>query len=249
MQPKHRLVIIIDGIDRCSDEREMRVFVKMLMGIPSGSSPKLLTNVRILLTGRIADHFEEARELKEFSQVVKEINIQDIDATETTKDIRKYIQDQLKEIRRASSTSSFTRSRSMSSDEQLGCLVALSKGSFHFAQTILRYLDHEDMSNRLSGLLKSSNDRLGDFFTDVLNHTARGKVSPYFKEVLGTITYLNSPLSVTALRWICRIDPLPSLFQINALLSIPADDKQPFNPFASLFGNISKLHEIQKVIV
>ena len=233
MQSKTRLVIVIDGIDRCSDEREMREFVKMLVGIPSGSTPKLLTNVRILLTGRIADHFEEVRESKEFSRSVKEINIQDIDAVETTKDIRKFIQDRLKEIRRSSSTNSFTRQRSMSSDEQLGCLVALSKGSFHFAQTILRYLDHEDTSNRLSGLLKSSNSRLDDFFTDVLNHTARGKVSPDFKEVLGTVAYLNSPLSVTALRRIFtsrRIDPLPSLFQINALLAIPADDKQPIQP-------------------
>ena len=241
MQPKHRLVIIIDGIDRCSDEREMREFVKMLVGIPSGSSPKLLTNVRILLTGRIADHFEEARESKEFSQVVKEINIQDFDATETTKDIRKYIQDRLKEIRRASSTSSFTRPRSMSSDEQLGCLVALSKGSFHFAQTILRYLDHEDTSNRLSGLLKSSNDRLDDFFTEVLNHT--GGVSSNFKEVLGTITYLNSPLSVNALRQIFasrQIDPFPSLLQINALLSIPADDKRPIQPICDTLWDYLK---------
>jgi hypothetical protein len=100
MQSRTRLVIVIDGIDRCSDEREMREFVKMLVGIPSGSSPKLLTNVRILLTGRIADHFEEARESKEFGQFVKEINIQDIDATETTKDIRKFIKDRLKGIRR-----------------------------------------------------------------------------------------------------------------------------------------------------
>jgi len=233
MQSKTRLVIVIDGIDRCSDERKMREFVEMLVGIPSRSSPKLLNDIRILLTGRFADHLEEARESKAFSRFVKEINIQDIDATETTKDIRKFIQDRLRAIRQASPTGNFTRQRSMSSEEELRCLVALSKGSFHFAQTILCYLDHDDMSNRLSGLLKGSNDCLYDFFTEVLNRTARGKVSSGFKEVLGTVTYLNSPLSVSALRRIFtsrQIDPLPFLFQINALLSIPADDKQPIQP-------------------
>ena len=233
MQSRTRLVIVIDGIDRCSDERAMREFVKMLVGIPSGSTPRLLTNVRILLTGRIADHFEEARESKEFSRFVKEVNIQDIDAVETTKDIRKFVQDRLKEIRRTSSTSNFTRQRSMSSDEQLACLVDLSKGSFHFAQTFLHYLDHKDTSNRLSGLLRNSHDRLYDFFKEVLSHIARGGVSSDFKEVLGTVTYLNSPMSLTALRRVFtsrQIDPFPSLFQTNALLSIPADDKQPIRP-------------------
>jgi len=120
----------------------------------------------------------------------------------------------------------------MSSDEQfqVGCLVALSKGSFHFAQAILHYLDHRDTRNRLSGLLRGS---LYGFFTEVLNHTAREGVSSDFKEVLGTVTYLNAPLSVTALRRIFtsrQIDPFPSLFQINALLSILADDKQPIQP-------------------
>jgi len=235
MQSRTRLVIVIDGIDRCSDERKMREFVKMLVGIPSGNSPKLLNDIRILLTGRFADHLVKARESKDFSRFVKEIHIQNIDATETTKDIRKFIQHQLGEIRPASSRSSLTPQRSMSSDEQLqvGCLVALSKGSFHFAQTILRYLARKNTSTRLSTLLKGSNDRLYGFFTEVLNDTAREGVSSDFKAVLGTVTYLNSALSVTALRWIFtsrQIDPLPSLFQINALLSIPADDKQPIQP-------------------
>jgi energy-coupling factor transporter ATP-binding protein EcfA2 len=223
MQPRTRLVIVIDGIDQCSDEGEMGEFVKMLVGIPSGSSPKLLTNVRILLTGRIADHFEEARESQEFRGSVKEINIQDIDAAETTKDIRKFIKDGLKGIRRGSS---FTL-KNISSDEQLGGLVALSKGSFHVAQTILHYIDHKDMSKRFSGLLQSSNDRLYKFFAEVLDQSSD------FEEVLGTVTYLNSPLSLAALRRIFtshQIDPFPSLFQINALLSIPAGDKQPIQP-------------------
>ena len=248
MQSRTRLLIVIDGIDRCSDERKMREFVKMLVGIPSGSSPKLLNNIRILLTGRFADHLEEARESKDFSRFVKEINIQNIDATETTKDIRKFIQDRLREIRRSSYTGNFTRQRTMSSDEQhqVGCLVALSNGSFHFAQTILRYLDHEDMSSRLSRLLRISNDRLDDFFTKVLNQTAKGTVSSGFKEVLGTVTYLNSPLSVSALRRIFtsrQIDPLPSLFQINALLSIPADDKQPIQPICESLWEYLKISQ------
>ena len=99
----------------------MREFVKMLVSIPSGGSRKLLTNVRILLTGRIADHFEEACQSEGFSRFVKKINIQDIDARETTRDIRKFIHDQ--QATRSSSTSNFTRQRSVSSDEQLGCGV------------------------------------------------------------------------------------------------------------------------------
>ena len=239
LQPRNRLVIIIDGIDRCSDERQMREFVKMLVSIPCGGNRKLLTNVRILLTGRIADHFEEDRQSEGFSRFVKKINIQDIDATETTKDIRKFIHD--RRATRSSPRSNFTRQRSVSSDEQLGCLVALSKGSFHFAQIILWHLDHQDTSDRLIRLLRRSNDRLYDFFTEVLNHT--GGVSSNFKEVLGTITYLNSPLSVNALPQIFasrQIDPFPSLLQINALLSIPADDKRPIQPICDTLWDYLK---------
>ena len=233
MQFRSRLVIVIDGIDRCSDERAMRGFVKMLVGIPSWSGPKLLRNVRILLTGRIAHHFEDIRASKEFSRFVKEINIQDMDAEETTEDIQEFVQDRLTGIRRANSASSLT-------PEQLKCLVALSKGSFHFAQTILCYLDHQNTSSRLVGLLKSSNDRLYGLFEEVLNLNERGGVSSDFKQVLGTVMHLNSPLSINALRRICQIDPFPSLFQINALLSIPADDKQPIQPICEFLWEYLK---------
>ena len=215
---KTRLVLVIDGIDGCVDLDEMREFVEMLVDISSTSNSGL-SNVCILLTGRIGDHFEQTRHSQAFRQIVKMINLENI---ETTKDIRKYFQRRL-------SIKSF---RIESSDKQLRSLVALSKGSFHFAHNILRYLDKET-STRLSGLLENSNDRLYVFFREVLDHTLEGEVSSNFKEVLGTVTYLNSPLSVTALRRIFtsrQIDPLPSLFQISALLSIPTDDRQPIQP-------------------
>jgi hypothetical protein len=224
---KTRLVVVIDGIDGCQDRGEMTKFVELLVGISSRSDD--LSNVRILLTGRIGSHFKQICNSPVFRQVVKLINLQGIDST---KDIQKYLGHRLSEISDQNSMTSFTRQRTQSSVEQLRFLVALSKGSFHFAQTILQYLDHEDSSRRLSGLLTSSNH----LFAEVLNHNAVGRVPSHFMEVLGAITYLNAPLSVRALRKIFmsrKINPLPSLYHLSALLFIPFDDVQPIQPICT----------------
>ncbi|KAI3006741.1 hypothetical protein CBS147346_3641 [Aspergillus niger] len=230
-----RLVIVVDALDECEEEQDIRLLLQLFPRIQESKSVQL----RAFITSR-----PELPIQLGFQQDTVKTNHQDLVLHQIPKpviehDISLYLRHKLKIIRETRSLPP-----DWPGDNIFQELVKMSVPLFIFAATVCRVFEDYDLDpvQTLSEILEYQNEesKLDGTYLPVLQRlsTHSGKrhkmIIEEFQEVVGTIIILESPLSVCSLSEILGIRNSTintRLSRLHAVLDIPDDETKPVGLF------------------
>ncbi|KAF2814948.1 vegetative incompatibility protein HET-E-1 [Mytilinidion resinicola] len=226
-------IVVIDALDECDREEDIRVILQLL----ARTKDMKPVSLRVLVTSR--PELPIRLGFKQMSDgTYQDLVLHDVPRTTIEHDINLFFTHELEKIR---------EQRSLSSDwpgrDQIQALVELAVPLFIFAATACRYIadGRDNPKRRLEVVLQyqaathvSKLDRtylpiLTQLFDDEDNADKQRRTSE-FRDIVGSIVILKSPLSVPSLAHLfqlskedvrCRLDSL------HSVLSVPADEDVP----------------------
>jgi Cdc6-like AAA superfamily ATPase len=224
-------VIVIDALDECEREDDIRVILQLLSRLQNFQSIRL----RISLTSR--------PELSIRLGFKRDINYQDLVLHELPKsviehDIRLFLEHKLSEIR---------DQRSLPLDwpgnESIEKLVKMAIPLFIFAATICRFVGEKKWrpEKRMEAILQdqavSSGSQMDRTYLPILNQLLFSandseikQLKQEFQEIVGVIILLATPLSLNALAQLIKLlsdDISNRLDGFHSALSVPEDINSP----------------------
>ncbi|KAI9774719.1 MAG: hypothetical protein M1839_001680 [Geoglossum umbratile] len=233
------LVIVIDALDQCEREKDIREILRLL-----GQAKDVLpTRLRIFVTSRpelpIRLGFAEMSEGRHQDLVLHEVPKAAIEH-----DISTYLRHEFARIRAENSRKSLYKlSADWPGDENIQTLVEMAVPLFIFAATVCRFVADSRMNpkKRLSAVLEyraaSQASKLDKTYLPILhqllvdqNKEEKDALIADFKKVVGTIIILEDPLSTVSLANLPAISeedvncPLDSL---HSVLSVPSSKDDP----------------------
>jgi hypothetical protein len=245
LQPLHSLeqagrrtsimVIVIDALDECEKDNDIRLILQLLPRVQESSS----VHLRIFLTSRpelpIRLGFKNLASTDHQDLVLHEIPKLVIEH-----DISLFLKHRLSEIRKVRSLP-----RDWPGSINTQTLVMMSVPLFIFAATVCRIFEDAqwDPVDSLAEILAQQNEesKLDRTYLPVLNRllieqskTKKRQLIKEFREVIGTIVILESPLSVISLSKLIGIPKTLidiRLDLLHSVLSIPSDGTMPVKLF------------------
>jgi hypothetical protein len=226
------LLIVIDALDECEQDKDIRVILQLLSRIRHLKSVSL----RVFVTSRPELHIRLG-----FKQLpdgtLEDLILHEVAKQMIQHDIRVYFEHELRRVREERSLSSGWPRR-----DQVEALVAQAVPLFIFAATACRYIgDRRDNPKKrldiILGYGKAKVSKLDATYLPILNQLFdeedeedRERWACEFREIVGSIVVLETPLSTTSLARLlhtskddisCRLDSL------HSVLSIPDRDDMP----------------------
>lgn len=229
--PIHTRVIVIDALDECEGDDDIRLILQLLPQLQNLTAMRL----RVLLTSR-PDLPIRLGFLRIADNDHRDFFLHDIPLEVIKHDISLFFDCRLREIR----TERFLPT-DWPGDESLQQLVALSVPLFIFAATICRVFEEPDWHpiDSLAMILSRQNDqsKLDGTYLPVLDRLLSRQQEKYkekfiseFRQVIGAIMILESPLSVISLSKLLdlpkrlihlRLDPLHSVLRVPIKETVP----------------------------
>ncbi|KAF2738129.1 hypothetical protein EJ04DRAFT_429802 [Polyplosphaeria fusca] len=230
--PAMVLLIVIDAMDECERDDDIRVILQLLSRT-RGLKP---VSLRILVTSRPEHHIRLAfRRMSDGT--FEDLILHEVSKATIERDIRVYFECELTRIR---------EERSLPLDwpgeNCILTLVDMAAPLFIFAATVCRFIGEVSGNprRRLEDILKYETEdvsKLGMTYLPILkslfttqDRKEKTKLSREFQEIVGSIVVLESPLSMNSLARLlgkpredisCRLDSL------HSVLSIPNRDDVP----------------------
>lgn len=232
-QQASRLVIVIDALDECEREEDVRTILLLL----SKHAAKISIYLRIFITSR-----PELPIRLGFSNMhggtYQHLVLNEVSQITIEHDILVFFEDQFTIIR---------ASRSLSTDwprqEDIQALVEMAVPLFIFAATVCRFIGDPSWNpkKQLATILEyrtaSQASKLDMTYMPILNQlfaekdeVESEKLASEFREIVGAIVTLANPLSTIALANILRIPKDDIAYRIGLLhsvLNIPTDQSHP----------------------
>jgi hypothetical protein len=249
------LVILIDALDECGDEQNMKGIVALLLKAKCVSPVRL----RIILTSRpespIRSAFAESPAI-----VHRDIILQDLQRDTVNADIRLYLCHMLKKPGAGRPQVS-----GWPSEAKIDQLVHSSGGLFLFAATVIRFMEKDlertrdeclalflptESEDEEGGLGRSSKEQsigtrhLDAVYNKILRTTHD---SDRLKRVLSAIVTCREPLSADTLEGLLEIKAeaiLRCLDGLHSLIRVPSETFQPIRTFHASFTDF--LHNEQR---
>ncbi|KAJ1709082.1 hypothetical protein NYO67_8749 [Aspergillus flavus] len=229
------MVIVIDALDEGERDEEMRIVLRLLPQLRKSKAVYL----RVFLTSR-----PEWTILQEFSKITscehEDLILHDVPEPDVQHDISLFLDSRLSEIRKARSLAN-----NWPGDANFRSLVTLSVPLFIFAATACRIFEDPqwDPNESLVEILAQENDgsEFNATYFPVINRLLTGQTKRKerilvheFREIVGTIVMLESPLSVISLSQFIgmpkeHIDRRLGL--LHSVLNISKDPTQPVRLF------------------
>ncbi|KAI9862795.1 MAG: hypothetical protein M1813_004291 [Trichoglossum hirsutum] len=225
-------IVVIDALDECEQEKDVRAILQLL----ARTRDIKLMQLRVLVTSR--PELPIRLSFKQMSDgTYQDLVLHDVPKRSIEHDIRLFLEHELGEIREQHSLSLKWPTR-----DQIQALVELAVPLFIFAATVCRYVgtrggDPEEYLNKVLEYRKSTFSQLDQTYLPVLDQLLieqeeedREMWLHRFREIVGAIAILESPLSITSLAHLlqiprerirCRLDPL------HSVLNIPDSDHVP----------------------
>ena len=230
------ILFVIDALDECDDEREIRAILHVLATAQRLQS----ANLRILVTSK--PEMAIRHSVGSIPEAMREVWTLDEIAPEVVKeDLRRYFESHL---------SSLAQQRGIGHGwpgmQSIMRLVEISAGLFLWASTACRFIleggGHARV--RLGGLLsecrerRAPEERLDRIYISVLqgaipssySEAERQDLCAVFREVLGSIVVLASPLAIDPLAELLAMqsdDIENALADLHSILHIPRDKPRP----------------------
>ena len=231
--PVSRLVIVVDALDECEREGDIRTILRLLSRLRDVTSMYL----RIFVTSRPELPIRLGFKNMEGS-TYQDLVLHEIPQATIKHDIFVFLQDEFAKLR-------VERSLSMDwpGQENIEALVEMSVPLFIFAATVCRFIRDPrwDPKKRLATILESQTvsqaSKLDRTYLPVLNQLLVGQdevekeqLAKEFQDIVGTIVILADPLSITSLASLLHIaecDITCRLDLLHAVFSLPTNQAHP----------------------
>ncbi|OCL10893.1 hypothetical protein AOQ84DRAFT_387205 [Glonium stellatum] len=227
-----KLVIIIDALDECERDEDIRVILQLLSRT-RGLEPVVL---RVFVTSRPELHIRLGfRQMADGTY--KDLILHEVAKQTVEHDIRLFFEHKLGEIRQQRLLSPDWPSR-----DQIHALVELAVPLFIFAATVCRYIgtkgsDPEQYLNKVLGYQKSTFSQLDRTYLPILNQLLTDQEEEDkevwlrgFRELVGAIIIIESPLSIASLAYLLEIPQKQIRYRLDSLhsvLSFPDSENVP----------------------
>ncbi|KAF2266974.1 hypothetical protein CC78DRAFT_552099 [Lojkania enalia] len=234
------MVIVIDALDECDNLEHVRLVIQLL------SQAKCFTSIRLrfFLTSR--PELPIRLGFKDISGKYEDLVLHQIPMPVIEHDINAFLQHELSKIRR-DYNKSVKSNRQLPSNwpgmEHIQKLVGMAIPLFIFAATVCRFIQDRRLGgpkNQLARILdhqKSQKSNLDATYLPVLDYLLVGlresqkrEVVERFKQVVGSIIILASPLPTSSLARLLGVslDTIEDqLDLLHSVLSIPSDPSIP----------------------
>jgi hypothetical protein len=231
--PVSRLVIVVDALDECEREGDIRTILRLLSRLRDVTSMYL----RIFVTSRPELPIRLGFKSMEGS-TYRDLVLHEISRAAIEHDIFVFLQDEFAKLR-------VERSLSMDwpGQENIEALVEMSVPLFIFAATVCRFVRDPrwDPKKRLATILEyqtaSQASKLDRTYLPILDQllaeqdeVEKEKLAMEFREVVGAIVVLADPLSTSSLASLLRIaegDITCRLDLLHAVFSLPTNQALP----------------------
>jgi hypothetical protein len=243
-EPRHSepsaLVIVVDALDECDSLEHIKVVIQLL------SQAKRFTSVhlRFFLTSR--PELPIRLGFNDISGKYKDLVLHQIPKPVIEHDITAFLQHELSRIRQ-DYNKSVTSNRQLSPNwpgaEHVQELVDMAVPLFIFAATVCRFIQDRRLGgpkDQLTKILKhqkSQTSNLDATYLPILDQllvglreSAKREVAERFKQVVGSIAILASPLPIASLACLLGVslDTVEVLLDLlHSVLSIPTDPSMP----------------------
>lgn len=228
-------VIVLDALDECDSDRDIRTLIKLLAEVKDVSSYTL----RIFTTSR-----PELPVRLGFQSVSgtahRDVVLEDITASTVTGDITVFLEDQFVKIKAESEAS---LPDSWPGDDNLRNLASMASPLFIYAATICRFIadpswdaidqldivfQEPELAN-MSQLARTYPPVLGRLLQDQTK-AQRAKIAAGFRQIVGTIMLVFEPQSVSCLSTLLTVSTKEvrlRLNQLHSVLNMSSDDDTP----------------------
>ncbi|OCK73088.1 HET-domain-containing protein [Lepidopterella palustris CBS 459.81] len=226
------LVVVVDALDECEREEDIRVILQLL----ARARDVRPVSLRVFVTSR--PELPIRLSFKQMSDgTYKDLILHEVRRESVEHDITLFLEYELGEIRKR---------RCLSSDwptkDQIQTLVQMAIPLFIFAATACRYIGDERDNPRkrldvVIGYQKSKASKLDKTYFPILNQLFDDedkddleRRTSEFREIVGSIVVLESPLSIVSLERLIDIpkeDISCQLDSLHSVLSIPVNEEMP----------------------
>lgn len=225
------MVIVIDALDECEQEDDIRIILQLLPQVQKSNSVQL----RFLLTSR--PYLPLKLGFKGIMNDHQDLILHEIPRPVIEHDISLYIKNKFSELRRGRSLPS-----DWPGDETIKTLVQRAVPLFISAATLYRFISDTrwNPETRLEAILADQTiyvSRMDSTYMPVLKQLLTGQdewesqqLVQDFKEIVGVIILLANPLSVNALAQLLKIrisDINNRLSLLQSVLDIPSSLDAP----------------------
>ncbi|KAJ6033757.1 hypothetical protein N7444_011528 [Penicillium canescens] len=235
--PMQTMVIVIDALDECEGDRDIKLILQLLFQLQKLDSARLL----VFLTSR-----PELPIRLGFSKIAnhdhKDLVLHEIPEKAIKHDLTLFLNSRISEIRKERQP---PLPKDWPGNTNFEKLVALSFPLFIFAATICRIFEDPiwDPMDSLTEILTHQYDqsKLDQTYLPVLDRLLNGTSGKYqeklvseFQQVIGAIVILESPLSVNSLSKLLELPE--SLIQLrlsslHSVLRVPESETEPVRLF------------------
>ena len=230
------MVVIIDGLDECSDENLLLQLIHVLVDVTH------YLPFRFLFASRPESHIRRKFESPLIKPRAIFLSLRDYRAYN---DVRKYLQQELTEIHRQKYDIMQEIPHPWPSTEQLDALVNKSEGLFIYVSTLVKFvggrqgLPQEKLQSAIT-----AHYGVDPLYEEVLSRAQ--VVSPHFRRVVGTIIYLQQPISIHELGQLLQLSSnhiRQALDGCRSIFVVPDIDQQAVLPYhASLKDFLSDVN-------
>ena len=179
------LVVVIDGLDECSDTTAAEAFVRSLI---LRADEGIASRLRFILVGRLEPHISGI--IDEAKRHFRVLDLDEVPTSVVNSDMRKYLKAGLAEVCKRTGW----HSRWYTADD-IDVIASKANGLFVYTATALKYLEGsgDPPNERLQDILRAKTASIFDLYAEIL-----GKLGPEPKDmILFVLAYLPTafPLS------------------------------------------------------
>ncbi|GLA82247.1 hypothetical protein AtubIFM56815_006429 [Aspergillus tubingensis] len=227
------LVVVVDALDEC-EERSIETIIRLLPRVQESKTIQL----KVFITSRPEHPIFEGFEQIEGEH--KDVVLHEIERRTIKHDMALFFADRLSKIRKNKNLEDL-----WPGETKTQALIDMAMPLFIFAETICRLLgDYRwDPDDSLNDILKRqyNNSNLDKTYLPVLDkllegqdRRAQNELVKQFRQVVGTIVALESPLSIASLSKLINMEESPirrRLGSLHSVLNIPEDNDKPVRMF------------------
>jgi len=239
-------LIIIDALDECRDEEP----ASALLSVLSRYVDKIPL-VKFFITGRPEPRIRSGFRLESLQPHTDVLRLHDVKRSSVDSDVRLFFMTQLAAI--AKNRSDFDLLEGWPSSTDLDTLCAKAAGLFIYASTVVKFVaskDHQpterliDIVSFPQSTIEEGRSGIDQLYTEVLRRAFSDiqandeKFYSRFRSVVGAVSLVFNPLSVTALSDLLGISNISTtLRSLHSLLVIPTNkfDSTPIHALHKSF--------------
>lgn len=218
-------VIVIDALDECGNEDDIRVILQLLPKLQESKFVRL----QVFLTSRPELHIRHGLKQNDDHQ---DLILHELPSSVIEHDIRLFLEN------RFSTISKKKEIKDWPGNETIEKLVKMSSPLFIFAATICRFVeeDYEVPEERLEAVFQhpalTSSSQMERIYLPVLNHrvSASSGLMKDFQDIVGVIILLAAPLSVKSLSRLIDMSEKKTRVRLDAfhsVINVPEDFDTP----------------------